>query len=115
MDMRVGEQRRLSTKKLILLNCGVGEDSWEFLDCKEIKPVNPKENQSWIFIRRTDAEDEAPMLWPPYAKSWLSRKDPDAGKDWKQEEKQMPEDEVVEWHHQLNGHEFEQVLGDTKE
>ena len=81
------------------------------LDCKEIKPVHPKENQSWIFIGRTDAEDETPKLWPPDAKNWLIWKDPGAGKDWRQEEKGMTEDEMVGWHHQLNGLEFEQTLG----
>ena len=70
-----------------------------------------KENQSWIFIGRTDAEAETPILWPPDAKSWLIWKDPDAGKDWRQEEKGMTEDEMVGWHHQLNGHEFEQAPG----
>ena len=80
------------------------------LDCKEIKPVNPKGNQSWIFIGRTDAE--APILWPPDGKMWLIRKGPDVGKDWKQGEMGMTEDEMVRWHHQLNGHEFEQALGD---
>ena len=80
------------------------------LDSK-IKPVNPKGNQPWIFTGRTDAEAEAPILWPPDAKNWLIGKDPDAGKDWKKKEKRMTEDEVVEWHHQLNGHEFEQTLG----
>ena len=82
------------------------------LDCKEIKPVNLKGNQSWIFIGRTDAEDETPILWPPDVKSWLIREDPDAGKDWRQKEKGMTEDEMVGWYHQLNGHEFEQALGD---
>ena len=82
------------------------------LDCKEIKPVNPKGNQFWIFIRRTDAEAEAPILWPPDVKSRLIRKGPDAGKDWKQEEKGMTEDEMVGWHHWLNGHELEQFPGD---
>ena len=77
------------------------------LDCKEIQPVHPKRNQSWIFIGRTDAEAETPILWPPDAKSWLIGKDPDAGKDWRQEEKGMTEDEMFGWHHQLNGHEFE--------
>ena len=72
------------------------------LDCKEIKPVNPKGNQSWIFIGRTDAEAEALILWPPYVKSWLIGKDPDAGKDWRQE-KGTTEDEMVGWHHWLNG------------
>ena len=77
------------------------------LDCKEIKPVHPKENQSWIFIGRTDAEAETPILWPPDVKNWLTGKDPDAGKDWGQEEKGTTEDEMVGWHHWLNGHEFE--------
>ena len=82
------------------------------LDSKEIKPVNPKANQSWIFIGRTDAEAGAPVLWPPDMKSLLFEKDPDAGKDWRQEEKGMTEDEMVGWHHWLNGHEFEQAPGD---
>ena len=79
------------------------------LDCKEIQPVHPKGNQSWVFIETTDAEAEAeaPILWPPDAKNWLIWKDPDAGKDWRQEEKGMTEDEMVGWHHWLNGHEFE--------
>ena len=77
------------------------------LDCKEIQPVHPKGNQSWIFIRKTDAEAEIPILWPPNAKNWLIGKDPDAGKDWGQEEKGMTEDEMVGWHHRPNGHEFE--------
>ena len=74
------------------------------LDCKEIQPVNSKENQSWIFTGRTDAE--APLLWLPDGKNWLLRKDPDAGKDWRQEEKGMTEDEMIGWHHQLKGHEW---------
>ena len=81
------------------------------LDCKEIQPVNPKRNQSWIFIGRTDVEAETPILWPPDAKNWLIWKDPDAGKDWRQEEKGMTEDEMVGWHHTLNGHEFGWTLG----
>ena len=84
------------------------------LDSKEIKPVNAKENQHWIFIVRTVAEAEALIVWPPDAKSWLIGKDPDAGKDWGQEEKRAPEDEMVGWDHQLSGHEFEQTLGYTK-
>ena len=82
------------------------------LDSKEIKPVNPKGNQSWIFIGRTDAEGEALTLWPSDAKNWLlTGKDLDARKDWRQEEKGMTDDEMVGWHHQLHGHEFEQALG----
>ena len=80
------------------------------LDCKEIKLVNPKWNQAWIFTGRTDTEAETPILWPPDAKSWLVGKDPDDGKDWRQKEKGMTEDEMVGWHHRLNGHEFEQAL-----
>ena len=79
------------------------------LNCKEIKPVNPKGNQSWLFIGRTNAEAEAPILWPTDANSWLIWKDPDAGKDWGQEEKGMTEDKMVGWHQWLNGHEFEQA------
>ena len=81
------------------------------LDCKEIKPANPKGNQSWICIGRTDAEAETPILWPPDVKNRLFWKDPDAGKDWRQEEKGTTVDERVGWHHWLNGHEFEQALG----
>ena len=84
------------------------------LDCKEIKPVHPKGNQPWIFIGRSDVEAEAPILWPPDVKSQLTGKDPSAGKDWRQEEKGMTEDEIVEWHHRVNGHEFEQAPGDGK-
>ena len=80
--------------------------SLKSLGCKEIKPVHPKGNQSWIFIGRTDAEAETPVLWPPDAKNWLIWKDPDAGKDWRQEEKGMTKDEMVGWHCQLYGHEF---------
>ena len=80
------------------------------LDSKEIKSVNPKRNQPWIFIGRTDAEAEAPILWPPDVKSWLIGKEPDAGKDWRQKEKRAAEDEMVAWHHWLNGHEFKQTL-----
>ena len=80
------------------------------LVCKEIKPVNPKGNQSWIFIGSTDAKAEAPILWPPDAKNWLTWKDSDAGQDWRQEEKGTSKDEKIGWHHQFNGHEFEQAL-----
>ena len=84
------------------------------LDCKEIKPVNTKRKQAWIFIGRNDAEAEAPILWLPEAKSWLIWKDPDAAKDWRLEEKGTIEDEMVGWYHQLNGHEFEQSPGDSE-
>ena len=76
------------------------------LDCKEIQPVHPKRDQSWVFMGRTDVEAETPILWPPDAKSWLTGKDPDTGKDWRQEEKGMTEDEMVGWHHRLNEHGF---------
>ena len=94
----------------MLSNCGAGEDSWESLGLQGDQIVNPKGNQPWIFIGMTDAE--APILWLPDAKSWLTGKDPDPGKDWRQEERQAAEDEMVGWHHWLNGHEFEQTPGD---
>ena len=81
------------------------------LDCREIKAVNPKGNQSWLFIGRTDDEAETPILWPPDGNNWLIGKDPDAGKDWAQEEKGTTEDEMVGWYHWLDGQEFEQALG----
>ena len=97
-----------STEELMLLNCGVREDSWESpLDCKEMQSVNPKINKSWIFDRGNDAEAEAPILWPPAAKNWLIGKDPNAGEDWKQEEKGTTEDVMAEWHCWLYGHELE--------
>ena len=99
-----------SAHYLVLLNCGIGEDSRESLDCKEIKPVNLKWNQFWIFTGRTGAE--ATILWPRDAKSQLTGKDPDAGKDWRWEEKGTREDETVGWHHRLNAHEFEQTPWD---
>ena len=85
------------------------------LDCKEMQPVHPKGNQSWIFIGRTDAEAETAVLWPPDVKNWLLGKDPDAGKDLRKKEKGMTEDEMVGWHHQLDGHEFEQAPAEGKE
>ena len=81
-------------------------------DSKKIQPIHPKGNQSWIFFGRTDVEAETPILWPPDEKSWLIWKDPDAGKDWRQEEKGMTEDEMVGWHHRLDGCESEWTLGD---
>ena len=84
----------------------LGKTLENLLDCKEIQPAHPKGDQSWVFTVRTDAEAETPILWPPHA-NWLIGKDPDAGKDWRQEEKGMTEDEMVGWHHRLNGYEFE--------
>ena len=84
------------------------------LHYKEIKSVNPNGNQPWIFILRTDAEAKAPILWPPDAKNQLTGKDPDAGKDWRQEEKGVTRDEMVGWHHWLNEHEFKQTPGDSE-
>ena len=77
------------------------------LDCKEIQPVHPKGDESWVFIGRTDVESETPILWPPHAMSWVIGKDPDAGRDWGQEGNGMTEDEMARWHHTLYGHEFE--------
>ena len=94
----------------MLLKCGVGEDSWESLR----QAVHPKGNQTWIFIGRTNAEAEAAILWPPDAKSWLIWKDPDAGKDRRQDVKGTTEDEMVGWNHWLNGHEFEQTPGNRE-
>ena len=81
------------------------------LDCKKIQQAYPKGNLCWIFIGRTDAEAETPILWPPDVKNWLTGKDPDSGKDWKQDQKETTEDEMVWWHYQLDGHEFEQAPG----
>ena len=81
------------------------------LDCKEIQPIHSKGDQSWVFIGRTDAKAETPVLWPPHAKSWLIGKDSDAGRDWGQEEKGTTEDEMAGWHHRLDGHEFGWTLG----
>ena len=93
-------------EELMLVNCGVGEDSWESLGHGR-KQTSPSSRKSaWIFIGRTDAEAEALILWPPDAKSWLIRKDPDAEKDWRQEDKGMTEDEMVGWHHRFNRHEW---------
>ena len=97
---------RLSDEELLLLNCGAIDDSWDSLDSKEIKPVNPKGHRPWIFIGRIDVEAEAPSLQPPDVKSQLIRK------DWRQEEKGTTEDKIVGWYHLLNKHEFEQVLED---
>ena len=95
----------------MLLNYGIGEDSWESLGLQGDQPVHPKGDQSWVFIGRTDVEAETPILWPLDAKSWLIWKDPDAGKDWGKEEKRTTEDEMAEWHHRYNGHGFGWTVG----
>ena len=95
----------------MLLNCGVGEDFEGPLDSKEIQPVHPKGDQSWIFTGRTDAETETSILWPPDVKNLLVGKDSDAGKDWRQEEKGTTEDEMAWWHHWLDGRESGWTLG----
>ena len=102
--MRVGLCRKLSTEELMLWTVELEKTLESPLDCKEIKPVHPKGNWSWIFIGRTDAEAETPIHWPPDVKNWLIRKDPDAGKDWRQEKKGTMEDEMVGWHDQCSGH-----------
>ena len=89
----------------MLLNCGVREDLEGALDCEELQPIQPKGDQSWVFIGRTDVEAETPILWP-HDVNWLTGKAPDAGNDWGPEEKGMTEDEMVRWHHRLNGHGF---------
>ena len=103
MDVRVGLWRRLSTEELMLVNCGVGEDSWESLGLQGDQP--------WDYFGRNDAKDETPVLWPPHVKSWLIGKDSDAGRDWGQEEKGTIEDEMGGCHHRLDGHEFEWTPG----
>ena len=106
LDINKAEHQRIQAFELVL-----AKTLESLLDCKEIQPVHPKGNQSWIFIGRTDAEAEAPILWSPDAKNWLIGKAPNAGKDWRQKAKGMREDEMVGWHHWLNGHEFEQAAG----
>ena len=111
MDVRVGRKESWAPKNWCFWT-GVLEKTLESpLDCKEIQPVHPEGNQSWIFIGRTDAEDLAPILWLPDAKNCLIRKDPDGGNDWRQEEKGTTEDEKVGWHQQLDGHKFDQASG----
>ena len=108
MDVRVGLWRQLSAKELMLLNCGVGEDSRESLG---LQPLHSEGDQPWDFFGRNDANAETPVLWPPHEKSWLTGKDSEAGRDWGQEKKGMTEDEMDGWHHWLDGHEFEWTLG----
>ena len=111
MDVTVGLWSMLSAEELMLLNCGVGEDSWESLDCKEIQPVHSEGGQPWDFFGGNDAGAETPVLWPTHAKSWLTGKDSDAGRDWRQEEKGTMEDEMAGWHHWLDGCESEWTPG----
>ena len=103
MDVRVGLWRKLSTEELMLLNCGVKKTLESPLDYKEIQPVHSKGDQPWVFFGRNDAKAETPILWPPHVKSWLTGKDPGAGRDWGQEEKGTTEDEMAGWHHGLDG------------
>ena len=111
-DVGAGPWRRLSTEELMLSNCGAREDSWESLGHQRDPTSHPEwSNQSWMFIERTDVETEAPLLWPPYAKSQLFGKDSDAGKDWGQEKNRETENEMVGLDQWLNGHEFEQTPG----
>ena len=112
MDVSVDYKEGWALKNLCFWTVVLGKTPEIPLDYKEIKPVSSKENQVLIFIGRTDAEAEALIFWPPEPKNWLMWKDPDAGKDWRQEQKGTTEDEVVAWHHRLNRHEFEQALGD---
>ena len=101
-------------RRIAILNSGIGEDSWEYLGLQGNQTCQSKGNQSWIFTGKTDAKAETPKLWPPNVKSQPIGKDPDPGKDWRQEEKGMTEDEMVGCHHWLNGHEFEQTPGDSE-
>ena len=107
MDVRVGLWRKLSAEELMLLNCGIGEDSWESLGLQG-DPISPFWRRSALgFFGGNDAKAEAQVLWPPYVKSWLIEKDSDAGRDWRQEEKGMTEDEMVGWYHCLDANKFE--------
>ena len=111
MDVRVGLWRRLSAEELMLLNCGVGKESWESLGLQG-DPTSPsKGDQPWDFFGRNDAKAETPVLCPPHEKSWLIGKDPDPGRDWGQEEKGTTEDEMAGWHHWLDGRESEWTPG----
>ena len=111
MVVRVGLWRKLSTEELMLLNCGVGEDSWESLGLQGDLTGPFWRRSALDFFGRTDAKAETPVLWPPHVKSWLIGKDPDTGRDWGQEEKGMTEDEMAEWHHRLDAREFGWTLG----
>ena len=111
MDVRVGLWRKLSTENWCFWTVVLEKTLESPLDCNEIQPVHPKGDQSWVFIGRTDAEADTPILWPLHVKNWLTGKDPDSGKNWGQEEKGTTKDERAGWHHQLNGHESEWTLG----
>ena len=111
MDVRVELWRKLSAEELMVLNCGVGEDSWESLGLQGDPTIHSEGDQPWVFFGRNDATAETPVLWPPHAKSWLTGKDSDAGRDWGQEEKGMTEDEMAGWHHWLDGCESEWTPG----
>ena len=111
MDVRVGLWRRLSTKELMLLNCGVGEESWESLGLQGDPTVHCEGDQPWDFFGKNDAKAETPVLWPPHVKNWLIGKDSDAGRDWGQEEMGTTEDKMAGWHHWRDKHESEWPLG----
>ena len=111
MDVRVDYKESWALKNWCFWTVVLKDTLESSLDCREIQPVNPKGNQSWLFIGRTDAEAETPILWLPDAKNQLTGKDPHVGKDWRQEQKGITEDEMVGWHHWHNEHELEQVLG----
>ena len=112
MDVRFGPNKA-ECWRIGTLSCGAREDSWESLGQQgDIQPLKPKGNQPWIFIGKTDAE--ATVFWPPDVKSWLPGKHPDAEKDWRQRKKGVTDDEMVGWHHWLNGHEFEHTLGNSE-
>ena len=111
MDVKVGLWRKLSTEDWCFWTVVLERTLESPLDCKEIQPVHSEGDQSWVYFGRTDAKAETPILWSPHAKNWLIGKDPDAGRDWGQEEKGTTENEMAGWHHWLNGHEFEWTLG----
>ena len=110
----VSHKEGLDTAELRFSNCDAAENSWESLDCRELKPVNAKGNQPQMFVGRTDAEAEAPVFCAPDVKSQLIGEGSDARKNWRQEEKETTEREIVGWHHQLTGHEFESTPGDSE-
>ena len=114
MDMRVGHKKGWALKNWCFGTVVLEKTLESPLDCKEMKCINPKGNQPWIVIGRTVAEAEPPILWPSNRKSRLTGKDPDAGKNWRQEEKGTTEDEMVGWYHWLNGHDFEQIPGNSE-